>query len=93
MVQNGRYNHNYKRSVPHTEISAVIVNTDINVVMAMELESISVSSPIFSAVIRGRLPAGTAAIRQTASVATGSKPHMCMITTKITGTNIIRITI
>ena len=76
-----------------TDIIAVIVNMDINVVMAMELDSISVSSPIFSAVISGRLPAGTAAIRHTARVASVLKPVKYIITTKMIGTIIIRITI
>ena len=75
-----------------TDIIAVIVNMDINVVMAMEDESISVSRPIFSAVIRGRLPAGTAAIRHTAKVDSVLKPAKYMTATKMTGTMIIRIT-
>ena len=70
-----------------------MVNIDINVVMAMEAESISVSCPIFSAVIRGRLPAGTAAIRHTARIESVLKPLKYMTATKIAGTIIIRITI
>ena len=76
-----------------TDIIAVIVNTDINVVMAMELDRISVSRPIFSAVMSGRLPAGTAAIRHTAKVASVLKPVKYIAITKRTGTIIIRITI
>ena len=83
----------YYSNIETMDIIAVIVNMDINVVMAMELDSISVSRPIFSAVIRGRLPAGTAAMRHTASVATGSKPQKCITITKITGTKTIRIMI
>ena len=76
-----------------TDIIAVIVNMDINVVMAMEDESISVSRPIFSAVIKGKLPAGTAAIRHTAKVASLLKPAKYITATKMTGTIIMRITI
>ena len=83
----------YYISTETTDIIAVIVNTDINVVMAMEDESISVSRPIFSAVIKGKLPAGTAAIRHTAKVASVLKPVKYMTATKTAGTIIIRITI
>jgi hypothetical protein len=83
----------YYSNIETTDIIAVIVKIDINVVMAMELDSISVSSPIFSAVISGRLPAGTASIRHTAKVASVLKPVKYMTATKMIGTIIIRITI
>ena len=69
---------------------AVMLKIDIKVDIAMEEESSSVSSPIFSAVIKGRLPAGTAAIRQRARVAAGSKPIKFIIRTIAIGTRIIR---
>ena len=69
-----------------------MVNMDTNVVMAMEAESIFVFSLIFSAVIRGILPAGTAAIRHIARIDSVLKPVKYMTATKIAGTNIIRRT-
>ena len=71
----------------------VIEKMEMKVVMAMEDESNSVSSPIFSAWISGRLPAGPAPIRQRARVDTVSKPASFMTRTIATGTMIIRRTI
>ena len=72
------------------DISSVIVNIEARVEMAMAPDRSSVSSPIFSHWISGRLPIGIAAIRQSPIIVIAEKPAAFSAKKSTTGTNSIR---
>ena len=62
----------YHTFAQNIDISIVIINIDAIVVIVIAEERSEVSSPVFSAWMRGRFPIGMAAMRQSARIVTES---------------------